>query len=429
MCKIRTFCCLLVLWIMNAQAQDSTSLQVRDDGYGEALIIPFFSVQNGWHTYIDINNNGGMLHLKLRSAETGDVFSAFNVYLPKNGVLRATLSSPDSFGNYPGGPGISFASDAGSMCVVGGAIGEPSWGGYDRGYGRGNRMFPIAHTIGSIEVYSLRYNTEAKNPYIGCSTLIGRWDDGGRWQTEPLLWVTSVSNPKARAFVTLINIEEAVSVNYTATALSNTGIESVHEHPLRSTIDLSRVTGGIEAVAKALNASKITNDIVNLESINASTEWVLTYPLAGYGYHQGRETLIDGQVRYCDSFGTDNLGPDSPLGGALLGDPIRLSLYGGGQEVVKIPNASWSSFDACYAVNLISFQLESLLSTGEDLFSVKQQKVSQMLKSIGGAGVLSWSMEQPSPVLGFRITNFSNGTLDGGKTLSNYSILTPHKFD
>jgi hypothetical protein len=252
---------------------------------------------------------------------------------------------------------------------------------------------------------------------------------------------------------------EAPSVSYTPASLINLLAEVAHTPPGSDSPNLAEadttavidgaavepVSGeGIDAVALALTqgADTLTNDVITSRAINARTEWAISYPLDAYKRYRPFSATIDGQVLECDPFGDR-----SPAPGAARVDvpddfPHGVISWGAGEysgyelDVTPIPERP-QTLTLCHSVNVVPFGDDPpfLVSGSSELVSSQPDPIEPSLN--GDASVLlRWrpfpevypeNSGIPRPVLGFRMTTFQNGVLDGGPVLRNYSVLRQHQ--
>src|SRR4029079_15161142 len=90
-------------------ASDALAVRLDADGIGQALIYPYFTVQNSdgqnsWNTYLSVTNltaNAKALRVRFREGRAGKDIASFNLYLAPNDIWTAALfpmnqSSPSS---------------------------------------------------------------------------------------------------------------------------------------------------------------------------------------------------------------------------------------------------------------------------------------------------------------------------------------------
>lgn len=403
--------------------------QVTHSRFGEALIVPFFSAQNGWDTYINVEPTTERLHMKIRDAHTGAVRAAYNIYYIKR-FNRSAQQRRLAFTLYKDPDGRSRAAFANSLsgpiCLVGGDEDEPISfivDDYSQVVG-----FDLPVDQGSVELYAMPASlAERWEESLTCERIAERWQKRGTIVEEGSF---SDDGPALlSAEVNLINVARGLLSGYQATALRGLNLPAEHFHPTLNNYDLSRAEGGIAAVADALSVASLTNEVVQLKDINAATEWVVSYPLAGYMNHKPYTTDLGHTTQWCDSFGVYPTTSAEPAASVQVNQQQGVTALQP-QDTEYSPTRPAG---LCHAVNVVGFGAEPVLAdAGAENWVQAPRTLVDLLN--GRASVLTWALPaertQPRvPMLGFRLTTFENGTLDGGKVLANYSLLTPHKRD
>ncbi|RVU29430.1 hypothetical protein [Neptunomonas marina] len=435
---------LLFLTLPAWGAYEPAPVRVSENGKGSVLIFPFYTTENGWDTYINVL--GGMdryslrsspiLHMKVRSPETGDVTDAFNIYLKKHENFRASISA--------NAEGKFILRVAEGTCVIDGNRDITS-----AHYGGVGTEFALENSLGSIELYVtnnyLDFSDESEwKSDSDCSDFMNSWRSGS-WASDSSSGVLSaLEQPEMQGKANLVNVGKGLASEYLSTALVNTEIDLPHLKASNTILDLSQVKGGentygggIQAVIGALEKHDISNEVVVLDEINAKTDWVITYPLAGYANYKPFEFISNGKTKYCDSFyATPKEGSPSVVSSRWAW-PHAFVSFGNGvqsenffyQDMVdfsSIPPAPEESIslNVCNAVNVLAFDSSE---------SIVTNPTSEYLEYMNGVVVnpvstVTWSYSSPY-ILGFRLTTFENGTLNGGNTLANYSLLSKHNYE
>lgn len=433
----------------------SAGVELSGDGIGEVLIFPFFIADNGWDTYLNVQavsrrtaSPSGWpalsLRVVLREGRNGEIIDTFNTYatnLNGQSAWRAAL--------YRNTQGQTRLRVGEGQCLV------DSNGQAHAGAGV---ELPVAATVGLIEVYSMAEPSrvdEALEEALDCEELAANWESpDGRWTVDPtddreLYWASAISGQG-----TLINVQQGLSGVYQATALRNFagGELLVHTDPGSLSPNLADAQpgvistvlqpDGITTVAKLLTTRALSNDVVALDEVAASTDWIISYPTSGYHAARPFDVEVGGESRNCSSFGFygPELGPEEPtvltsttqaknvffsstIDGAWrgsYGDP-QFSPTPGTQTGVAL----------CNAVNVLTFDgrpsmllpegspyLENLDGLVSDSGHLWWAPVGDQLGAFGG-----------EPVLALRLTRFVNGTLEGGSVLSNYLFMDAHRRD
>lgn len=425
---------LILLFTAKSLAADD-SMKITQDGVGEVLIFPFFTTQNGWDTYINVFRHSGrypissaspLLHLKFRSAETGDVVKSLNAYVGSGNNFRFSLSKDEA--------GKVTLRVAEGLCVLDGI-------GY--GFGSG-AQFDIPINTGSLEVYHLGGNDLALLPQPEESHCAEQADylAGIEPDAEPV-GQYDIRDDLIYGTANLMNVQQGLSAAYEATAITNTRMHALlgsrdarSIHPLNTYINLSRVQGGIDALAKLMMAMHISNEVVVLDELNAQTDWVISYPLAGYKNHKPFSVLMDGRTKYCGTLGLPvEEGKVAVQQYLWIGDNSFIGSVGGGEvydayknyyDIGLLPDHPKVAADLCHAVNVVSFDRPSILQESGSILATRVDNV--LPGPVTRSTLYHTGSYDQAPVLGFRLTSFKNGTLDNGNTLANYALLTPHRY-
>jgi len=423
----------------------STSLsavELSRDNRGEVLIFPLFNTNNGWDSLISISAQPyipNIFRVRIREGENGAQVNTFYVYNSPAESWRASISKRSN------GEVVLTVAEGSCMVTENLEFGGPGF------------EYSLGASIGTIEVYSVgavltSYSWDSEPD---CTDIAERWRPLQPWRNDPSDGLQEITVPKISGEMNLVNVGEGLAAGYTATALDHFNDQFAHTSPWDDSphlgeaepvatasngVDVVPESGeGIDAVAMVLGLdgpSIISNDVIVADSIGARTDWVLSYPLDGYKNYRPFPVSIEGSERQCETFGLstaqgepfvelradtavsvlESWGNGKHLGGELVPDPPPL---------IEVAPA------VCHSVNIISFEGKDSILIPLDapnlipLSGVTASDVSQ----------LRWRLVEPvfpvmdgirRPVLGFRLTTFVNGTLDGGNVLANYAILRPH---
>ncbi len=415
---------------------------------GEVLLVPYFGTENGWDTLLTLgaDPDGPPLAVRVRfiDGESGEVATSLNVYGLSFESWRVSLTAD--------GAGGSTLRVAEGLCFVDEQL---------QAGGEGDSI-TIPTQVGMMEVYVMGGLT-GESQYTWkeefCDDLAARWAPGGIWESDPQQDIASeldTWNSGLMGEVTLVNVAEGLAVSYQPAALNELMGEVPHTAPGNSSPNLAdadpvALVGGeliepasgegIDAVALALtgNAFNVYNDVISSPDINARTDWVLSYPLTPYKNYKPYSTESDGEILDCEVFGDlepeggDSTVEDAPsTEGGILTWGQRTA---GGLPVLDITPVRPLTFalSLCRPVNVVAFGKNEAVLVPSDSVLLTQQpdQILPDLTKAPSAG-LRWLPSPgpypgvPRPVLGFRLSVFSNGVLDGGTVMRNYGILRPH---
>lgn len=437
------------------------SSPLADSGAGEVLIFPFYTTQKGWDTYINVSpttlynpdltsvtgSNPGesvdkskpILHFKIRSGIDGSVIRSFTVLMKDTTNIRASISKL--------GEETARLKLVESGCVID-----------DQGNkGAEGFQLTLPEQIGSLEVYSVGYWSVPGAEWANCSSLMDQL-----YTTE---WNQSVADTLAvdgtqKTIVgtgTLLNVDKGLSGIYEATALSGLGINEPVQMPGSESPSLMDAEGGIDLVAQMLDVNTLTNPMVLGGPSNANTNWVNTFPLTGYKNYKP----VNDSDRWCDPFGTGDGGLESSGEDDSPYDYDATISATGKEYTRKIPyprELGWAGgapprdrvrpLNNCFAINIIwpdstenilaheksllssAYPLERLINHNSAPDSIDYKELSSGFKANlhwPKIEMMETGRDYIRPVLGFRITVYENGTLNGGTVLANYLKLTPHE--
>jgi hypothetical protein len=318
----------------------------------------------------------------------------------------------------------------------------------------------FAATTGIIEVYTIGHVSIASQSPLSCSDFADNWKPSGRWDRNPADGVTQFPQLTGRLTgeLILVNVEQGLAASYTATILGDFTNKPLHRAPsidfptladaepvvkLRTGAKVTPLSGqGIDAVAMALGLDAHTtleNDVVILEEIGARTDWIISYPLAGYKVYRPFTVEVNNEVRHCEAIRGAPVGDNAPTVKVSLDDWAGSLISKGAGRIIggavldlDPPPPIDIGVNLCHAVNILSF---------EDKPSILVPEGSKILSNLSGftaspTSSLTWKLIEPvfpledgirRPVLAHSLTTFVNGTLDGGRVLANYAILRSHR--
>ncbi len=425
----------------------SFAVELRKNGGGDVLIFPFFSVDKGWDALLTISTSvefearffqrsAGIFKVRIRDALDGKLVKGFTVY--NTGIVnwRASLGQNAN--------GLTTLRVAEGDCLITDTNqvlqGE-------------NTEMEIGVTTGALEVYSLGRITQ----FGTCNEFADNWKPGGRWVNNPTDGVMISNPPLVNGELILVNVNQGLATSYPATVLGNFTNTHLHQAPevdFPTLADAAPVVTqadgtdvflesgqGIDAIAQVLsldNQATLVNDVILNEEIGARTDWVISYPLAGYKVFRPFTVELNGVTRHCESFGKIPLvgQPIVPINAEVLENSL---VSQGAREQIGAtpleldpPPLVDSRVDFCHAVNVLSFEGQS---------SILIQNTSTIHSDLSGFAAsptssLTWKLIEPifplnsgirRPVLAYSLTTFVNGTLNGGTTLANYAILREHR--
>lgn len=438
---------IIILFVFLLTYSTSQAIELRQNGGGEVLIFPFFSVEKGWDALLTVSTSvefegrffqrsAGIFKVRVRDAVDGKLVKGFTVY--NTGIVnwRASL------GKHANGVTTLRVAEGDCLITDTNEILE----------GEGGQL-QLGVTIGIIEVYSLGRLTQ----FGTCDEFANNWKPGGRWLDNPTDGVKISEPPLINGEMILVNVAQGLSTSYSATALGNFTDVHLHRAPdidfptfadakavvtqADGTEIIPQSQQGIDAIAQILsidNQATLVNDVILNEEIGARTDWIISYPLAGYNIYRPFTVEFDGITRHCESFGKVPI-PGQPtvpvhaevLENSLVSQGAR-EQKGADSLELDPPPLLESRVDFCHAVNVLSFEGQSSILAEDN--ALIHSNLSGFTASPTSS--LTWKLIEPvfppesgirRPVRAYSLTTFVNGTLNGGTTLANYAILKAHR--
>lgn len=357
---------LFIVVFLFCSAIPALSVVRVDSGKGQVLLYPFFTTENGWDTYINVvllsETNDEVLKVRILDGVTGAVSNTFNIYSKVGENWRVALAQTEL--------GEPFMRIGEGSCTV----------SEDGSFGGSGTDFPLDTSTGLVEIYRVTVRDAQANGVLSdfsCEELAQRWEMGGAWDADPMNGLVQVdSQPEIVGHFDLINVPLGLASEQPAIGLRDFTEVIPHTAPESSTPTLedadptARLESGevvvpasgegIDAIALLLSTGEeatITNDVVLVSSVAASTDWIVSFPLRGYKDYGAYEVEIDGEMRTCNE--------NEVLGGASM-PSIERSLtriwasWGGfpafrGTNVIDpAPPVNYSPI-LCYPVNVLTF--------------------------------------------------------------------------
>lgn len=407
----------------------AAAVELREGQYGDVLLFPFYTVENNWDTYLNVagaGSRGRVLVLRFRAGEDGREVRTLSVYSRRAEAFRASLSR-DAAGN-------AQMTIAEGECVIDEQL-MP--GGVGSSYA-------IEARTGLIEVYNVGQT------YVDCAEALENWQPGGVWQTDPYEDIRNFGTEyEVGGELILVNVAEGLSASYPATVLGNFAEQMPHTLPGSASPNLADAdpllhypesdpvsvptAKGIDAVAQVIarNLVRLGNDVIVSPEIGARTDWVVTYPLQGYKNYKYFAIETGETTEYCENFGGGSLDGDEPVIVDALDGPYPLEAWSAGRSNLYAeftPRLTLAlAAGMCRAVNVVSFAGQAPILVPES--SALRTAPGLELEDVESYQLRWFPLAQSPyypPILGFRLTTFQNGRLDGG-TLANYAILQAHR--
>tara|TARA_R110002110_G_scaffold245617_3_gene462007 strand:- start:54391 stop:55800 length:1410 start_codon:yes stop_codon:yes gene_type:complete len=445
-------------------ASAANAVFVNSEGHGQALIYPFYTVEGGHDTYINlVNTTDQAKAVKVRFVEAMNSQEVldFNLYLSPQDHWSAVV--------FADGSGASIRT-ADTSCTVPGTLsakveGVPGTvvpfrnftyqtdGPEFRGVDRTREGYVEIIEMGVLDLATDEAAaTHVSGVPFDCSTLVGHWSAGGKW-TADRNQDMSVPSGGLYGYGVLINVDEGTNATYSAVALDDfvstnldPGSVPIHFAPgtvdpglvdatpvaqvLDSSAGFTTVTSsfaeGIDAVSAVLMHSAIMNDYVLEPTINAGTDWVVTFPT--------KKNYVNGVVDAIPPF-TEEWDPLT----ATACEAMAITYYDREERTITPDPLDFSpappgpaAFALCREANVLTFNDSNVLTGSSRVNQNLNVDYNNGWLELGftGAGRTLTSDEGDTynglPTVGFAVQKYVNGTLPGG-VLSNYAGLVEHK--
>ncbi|MBN9425507.1 MAG: hypothetical protein J0H09_03270 [Burkholderiales bacterium] len=434
------------------------AVHVNHDGTGQVLLYPYYTVQNGFDTYVHVvNTTNRVKAVKVRFLEgkNSQEVLDFNLYLSPYDEWAATLSRSANG---------TIITSADTSCT---APALPAAGVEFRNTEyRGDSVNSVARTReGHIEIIEMGevdspdHATAATHTSAGvpANCALIRTAANGVFNTV----TTLITLPRGGlyGYATLINVNAGVATSVDAVALdgffdsidsyadlhSQTGslspsLESVNtEATILSgvnTYTFDNSVRPIDNVSALLMHSAIMNDYVVAPEIAAMTDWVISFPT--------KRAYVNGGVRapFQEAWSTSRSASCDPITPVYYDREERTQTPAEGDFS---PTEEPGAITLCNEVNTLS--IVSPATAGAKVFGAAFTNKELALDSGFNAGWLRIGFPNDLgltrarvltdgdvsltglPVIGFAAMSFENGTLtvDGVNVLSNYMGSTVHK--
>lgn len=452
-------------------ASVSNAVNINPDGLGQVLIYPYYTVNNDLNTLISIvNTTSDVKAVKVRFLEgdnTQEVLD-FNLYLSPFDVWTAALQS-----TVASDPALAFATTpvigqdsarlvtSDTSCVPN--LNPP------------REFLPFAFQTdagsdamervrdGHFEAIEMGVVVPGPNGFAAaathingvpadCSLLENAWGQGGIWTNNP---DTEIGAATGGLFgsATLVNVAEGTDAAYNAEAINGYHAPGgfLHSSPgdlspsladsdetsivfFNADVITSEWDEGEDAISALFMHDAVYNEYALATSINAKTEWVLTFPTKRFYVNQ------DPAVRpFTEPF-------DSPAGSC---EDFAIVLYDREENSIAPAPGSVSPLPPqrqnpafCWETNVLDFYNSSIGGSATNPSSVLGSTNVVSVNTnplVNGWSGVTFPIAVPMtdsdddwtyggyPVTGFAVQTFSNANAQPG-LLAQYAGLFKHRF-
>lgn len=292
----------IILLLSSLQIQ---AVHLSKDGIGQVLIFPYYTVNGGQDTLINLVNTTDevkALRVRFREAANSREVFAFNVYLGAHdvwsgGVINGEDDIPQilSFDQSCAFPNMSFSSN--TKFYDDKFTGEFSDSYSEYSY-RMNEGFVEVLEMGVMTGDSAQAVTIEDGVANDCSMVENAWNSGGYWSDNP---ETDMLPPTGgiTGNISIINVGEGYAISQEPTAFENfsdailnynidNDSPSLADGSLNAQIEHDGILldthwpTGYQAISALLMKNFISNEFVTTDSIGADTDWILTMPTRQY---------------------------------------------------------------------------------------------------------------------------------------------------
>ncbi len=464
---------LITTAVLAGIAGTTQAVNVNNDGLGQVLIYPYYSVQGGVEiagvtgnldtllSVYNTTNNVKAVKVRFLDGQNSREVLDFNLYLSpfdvwtasisregEGGILRTTDNSctvPDIPDGGVEFRNLAFSSDEGDTSLARTREGH----------------IEIIEMATIVDVGSFRPATWATHGADGvpaaCDQLVDAWRPGGQWATNSGLPAESASGGLAGR-ADLVDVRFGGSTAYGATALDNFWLPRgvpVHAAPgstdpslnnafpvsvvfvsspddIAGVVEESGWRRGIDAVSAVLMHNTVINEYVLDEVTRAATSWLITFPTKSFYVNPPVSGVQPAIPPFTRRFQT-NVGSC---------DDVDVVLFNREERGVETPldfspPRPGQGNVLCWESNVITFNDQnrtgSELTTNVDAAQFGFENGWMQLNFNNEVNALT-SIEGDTyfglPVVGFALVQHLNGNLeiDGNQVLANYVNLMPHKF-
>lgn len=439
-------------------ASSANAVFVNNEGHGQALIYPYYTVEGGHDTYINlVNTTDDYKAVKVRFVEAMNSQEVldFNLYLSPQDHWSAVI--------FADGEGASIKTPD-SSCTVKRGLSQGDVVPFRnftyqtdaeqfRGLDRTREGYVEIIEMGTLIDEDDQVATKHVNGVPGdCGVLVTNWSAGGKWVSSPNADLELPSGG-LYGYGVLIDVQEGTNATYDAVALddfvSAADPNSTPIHFAPGTVDPSLndatpfaqvldaasfsvveedFVDGIDAVSATLMHSAIMNDYVLEPDINAGTDWVVTFPTKK-NYVNGSSPIAP----FTEVWDTDT---------ATACETMSITYYDREENTVSPDPLDYSpappgpaAFALCHEANVLTFNNSNVLSGSSRVNQNLDVEFDNGWLELGfgsaDPGVreltgLTGVTFSGLPTVGFAVQKYVNGTLEGG-VLSNYAGVVTHK--
>ena len=448
--KILSAAVLAALGAGTAQA-----VNLGNDGTGQVLLFPYYTVQGGEETVLSVVNTtdyGKAVKIRFREAYNSREVLDFNIFLSPwdvwtgkvqdSGEGGAAIISNDKTCTVPLSISEGVAAAFRPFAYDGTAAGEFEDAGPQGDIGRTNEGYVEIIEMGVMDpsldswVDGIWDNDEDDIPdYLhkdgvpnNCAGISSNYGDD--WSASDELNTEGFSYPMGGMFgsLAIINVQTGTEISVNATALDDVFNSVVHystgsnrpnfndAKPISSVVRMNNMHpgpelvttdfyDGVDAVSSVLMADSVMNEYTVNPNVAGETAWVVTFPTkwayADLPYDSGTGEYATGMMPFTSNFNAPKGGEACEEIGVIAYDREEKGLEA--QEVDFSPAPTQPGIFLCYEANVIQLGDSNVMSAENTVLTYSN------LPGKNGWIDLDMTEDDDHYMYGYRHPSYSNG--------------------
>lgn len=451
-------------------ASTAQAVFVNPEGHGQVLLYPYYTVEGGNDTYINLVNTTNeykAVKVRILEAMNSQEVLDFNLYLSPQDHWSAVITADAN-----GAGAVIRTADTSctvpkSLAATAPGVPGPSVPFRDTTYSADSVNGLERTREGYVEIIEMGVLTDAvaDQPAVlhgannipgDCNVLTTNWQAGGKWDVDEIDDM-DVPTGGLYGYGVIINVADGTDATYDAVALDkfvdvdeDSLATSIHAEPGSILPSLAQATPiahvldgsagapaiiaavpdsglGIDAVSTVLQSSSIMNDFVLEPSINGATDWVVTFPTKKVYVNK----VAPADAPFTNVWSTATSTACEEIG-IVYYNREEQGLAPSDLDFSPKPPAG-SATSLCHEANIISFNNSDVLSgtsrVQTDLTVVHENGWMEVdFTTVANRAVATNAGDfEGLPVIGFAVQKYVNGDVNGTGVLSNYAGSVTHK--
>jgi len=424
------------------------AVNVSEDGTGQVILFPYYTVQGNEETYLQVTNTTGMgkaVKIRFREAANSNEVLDFNIYLSPYDVWTGTITDAGE------GAGIRTDDTSCTVPYLGstpepfrtykmpdGATAKDTKEGYVEIIEMGSIAVDNPHSVVDHDGDGHADFEHIDGVPENCDTFLNNWKSAGTWATSG--GAVGLLPPSGGLFgaLSIINANSGSQVGVNATSLEAVYDRVNHYDPGNDlpTLELASpaisvilandglgnaaqlyvddwTPSGVRAAANAVSATLTAASVMNGYSVNvdnyAASAWVITFPT---------------RWMYSDQLNSNQAPFSAPFTSTGCED-VSLTLYDREEHSVTNEDIDFSPRPVvpgkalCNEVNVLQFGESHVFSSDLTTFKIPENDLpgnkGWLNMTFSGSQVLSGNANgnyyEGLPVIGFKAKVLGNGAL------------------